>query len=336
MLTASVPNVAPVTFRVTALAGPAAGMEKASGDWQTAAAGSVLADSLSVRVVDAYGNGVPDVPVAFLSMGGTLSATARTTGAEGYARVSLTVPTRPGAVQVRASSGTLTQQFFGVTVTAAAPASIVRLEGEGQVAHTGWAVAVAPAVRVTDRYGNTVPGRAVTFTPAAGSGAVTGGAAMTSADGRAAVERWLLGDPGTNRLVARVAGLDSLVFTATSMPPCDTRAYTLFSDLIDVLRPGRCTVGGRNAAIYTLTVASSQCVEFQMDSPDFNVYLYLLNSTGVILGENQYSGPAQTSFMNSRLSAGTYALAATGVDEGTGSFAITSSVAPDAVCEPSP
>ncbi len=335
VLTASVPNVAPVMFRVTALPGAAAAMEKA-GDAQTAGAGSVLADSISVRVVDAHGNGVPDVPVAFANSRGTLSARNRTTGAEGYARVSLTLPTEPGTVQVRAFSGTLPQQLFVITVTAGAPASIVRLEGEGQAAHTAWAVAVAPAVRVMDRYGNPVPGRAVTFTPAAGSGTVTGGAAMTSADGRAAVGRWLLGDTGTNRLVARVAGVDSLVFTATAMPPCDTGAYTLLSDLVDVLRPGRCTVAGRNAQIYTFTVASSQCLEFQMDSPDFNVYMYVLDSTGVILGENQYSHPAQVSFMNSGLSAGTYALAAASVDEGTGSFAITSYVAPDEVCEPNP
>jgi adhesin/invasin len=332
VLTASVPDVTPVTFRVTALPGPATSVEKAGGDAQTAGAGSVLADSISVRVLDAHGNGVPDVPVAFTTTAGTLSATTRLTGAEGHARVSLTLPIRPGSVQVRASSGILTQQSFAVTVTAAAPASIVRLEGEGQAAPTGMAVQIAPAVRVTDRYGNAVPGRTVTFTPAAGSGTVTGGTVATSPDGRAAVGRWVLGDTGTNRLVARVAGLDSLVFTATSMAPCGSRTYTLLSTITDVLRAGRCRIGSRNAEVYTFTVATAQCLEFRMSSSQFDAYLYLLNNVGVILSQNDDSGGGLNSLIRMQLAPGSYALAAAGFSEGTGSFVLSSAVAASGSC----
>jgi hypothetical protein len=336
VLTASIPGVAPVLFRAGAAPGPAAAVEKTGGDGQTGAAGTPLADSIAVRVMDQYGNGVPNVLVNFVSSRGTLSATQVATGAQGHARVSLMLPTRTGTVDVVAGTGILAPQAFAATVTAGPPAAVTRVAGDGQRAHTGMAVPVAPSVRVTDSFGNLVPGRAVVFTPAPGSGLVTGGAAMTGSDGQAAVGRWTLGDPGVNRLIVRVAGLDSLVFTATATEPCGTRTYTLFSTLTDQLLAGRCTVGGRNAELYAFTVASTQCLEFRMNSAAFDTYLYLLANSGAVLAADDDSGGGFNSLIRRRLSAGSYFLAAASFDGRAGTFQLTSSVAADASCGPLP
>lgn len=326
-LTATVPGVAPVTFRVAAQPGPAVRLEKAGGDAQTAVVGTRLADSISVRVVDAFGNGVRDVPVNFAATAGTLSATRAITGAQGHARVSLVLPSRPGTVQVTAATGIMTPLVFAATVTVGPPAAITRAAGDGQAADSGAAVAVPPAVRVTDSFGNPVPGRPVTFTPAAGS-SVTGGTATTGSDGYAAVGSWVLGAPGVHRLVARVAGVDSVTFTATSLAPCGSRTYTLFSTLTAELFSGHCTVDFRNAELYRFTVTTEQCVEFRMNS-GFDPFLYLLDGARNVLAANDDSGGSLNSLIRYRVSPGTYYLGAAAYSGGTGTFELASSPVPD-------
>lgn len=327
VLTATVPGVAPVAFRVAAQPGPAVRVEKAGGDAQTAAVGTRLADSIFVRVMDAFGNGVRDVPVNFTATAGTLSATRVLTGAQGHARVSLVLPIRPGTVQVTAVTGIMAPLVFAAAVTVGPPAAITRLEGDGQAADSGMAVAVAPAVRVTDSFGNPVPGRPVTFTPGAGS-VVTGGTATTGSDGRAAVGSWVLGAPGIHRLVARVAGVDSVVFTATSREPCGSGTYTLFSTLTAELRYDRCVVEFRNAELYRFTVTTEQCVEFRMNS-SFDPFLYLLDGARNVLAANDDSGGSLNSLFRYRVSPGTYYLAAAAYSGGTGPFELASSPVPD-------
>src|SRR2546430_8544911 len=60
---------------------------------------------------------------------------------------------------------------------------------------------------VHDGSGNPVAGVTVTFTPAAGSGSVTGGTQTTNASGIATVGSWTLNTTaGTNTLTATAAG----------------------------------------------------------------------------------------------------------------------------------
>lgn len=96
--------------------------------------------------------------------------------------------------------------------------AVAAAAGDGQSAGVGQAVAVPPAVRVTDGGGNPVSGVSVTFAVTAGGGAVTGAAASTGADGVATVGSWTLGAVGTNTLTATTSGATSgspTVFTAT-------------------------------------------------------------------------------------------------------------------------
>lgn len=324
VLTASVAGVAPVEFRATAAPGAAAALQKAGADERSAAAGTALADSISVRVVDQYGNGIPGMMVNFTTTGGLLSATRVTTGAQGHARVGLVVPTRPGPVQVHAGMGALEPQVFQVTVTHGPAAAIALLTGNGQSAYSGTAVAVAPAVHVTDAFGNAVSGSPVVFTPAPGSGVVTGGVATTNADGRAQVGSWVLGEHGANYLMATLAGVDSVQFTATSLVPCGNLSYTLFTTLAGELLPNRCTAGWRNAELYSFVVSTTQCIDFRMNSTQFDTYLYVLNSSGVVLAEDDDGGEGVNSRILLQLSPGTYSLGAAAFSGGLGAFQLHS------------
>ena len=125
----------------------------------------------------------------------------------------------PGTVWVYAHTPTGIQDSTRVMVVApqaGVPANIVKSAGDGQSALVGTAVAVAPAVTVTDALGTAVSGATVTFAVASGGGSVTGASATTSASGVATVGSWTLGTTaGTNTLTASVASLPPVTFTAT-------------------------------------------------------------------------------------------------------------------------
>ena len=75
--------------------------------------------------------------------------------------------------------------------------------GDNQTATAGTAVAIAPAVLLTDQQGQPVPGVAVTFVVVSGGGSVTGASAVSDTLGVATVGSWTLGtEPGPNRLTA--------------------------------------------------------------------------------------------------------------------------------------
>jgi adhesin/invasin len=92
--------------------------------------------------------------------------------------------------------------------------------GNNQTATVNTTVAVAPRVIVRDQFGNPRSGAAVTFSVTAGDGAVTGAAATSDANGRAAVGSWRLGTvagTGNNTLQATAALSGSPVtFTASA------------------------------------------------------------------------------------------------------------------------
>jgi hypothetical protein len=103
--------------------------------------------------------------------------------------------------------------------------------GNSQSASVGTAVAIPPAVKVTDAAGTPLAGVAVTFSVQAGGGSltdaddpgITGQTTVTNtdADGIARVGAWVLGKAvGTNSLNAHSPGLNGspLIFTASGTP----------------------------------------------------------------------------------------------------------------------
>jgi hypothetical protein len=88
--------------------------------------------------------------------------------------------------------------------------------GDAQSAAAGANVAVAPAVLVTDQFGNPVANVSVTFTVTLGGGSVAGSPAATSPSGVATITSWTLGpSPGPNTLEASSGALTPVTFNAT-------------------------------------------------------------------------------------------------------------------------
>ena len=86
------------------------------------------------------------------------------------------------------------------------PSRIEIVSGENQVGTVGSALAESLVVRVLDAQNRPVPGQAVTFTPAAGSGTVSPTRPVTAADGTAQVLWTLGGGSGTQQVEARAVG----------------------------------------------------------------------------------------------------------------------------------
>lgn len=179
-----------------------------------------IQDSSGVTVQDATSN----VTIAFTGGGFTTSPGDRTLGGTltkaavaGVATFDNLSINRDGGHVLRASTGVLPPVNTGVIATnAAAPAVQAVAAGDNQVAAPNGDVAVKPAVRVTDTFGNGVNGLTVTFAVASGGGSVTGATQVTANGGVATIGSWTLGASGTNSLTATVTGasLAATTFTA--------------------------------------------------------------------------------------------------------------------------
>ncbi|MEP6833623.1 MAG: hypothetical protein ABJB74_09520 [Gemmatimonas sp.] len=205
----------PLTFTATAAAGAAAAATKEVGDAQTGGVGGAVPIAPAVRVVDAGGNRVAGVTVVFtVGVGGGTAANATAvTNSNGIATVgSWTLGTTAGAntllANVQAGSVTGNPVTFTATATAGTASTLTKQAGDAQSAGVTTAVAVRPAVKVADQFGNAIAGATVTFAVATGGGTITGGTATTGADGIATVGSWTLGNTsGAQTLTATVPGV---------------------------------------------------------------------------------------------------------------------------------
>lgn len=188
-----------------------------SGSGQTAAIGSTLAAPFVVIVTDQAGTPVVGETVTWtvVSGGGTMTPSQSTTGTDGHASATLRVGTTPGANRVQASLGNLQPVEFLATATSAPPAKLVIAAGNAQVGTAGAQLGSDISVRVTDAVDTPKPGIVVNFT-VSGGGSLSATSATTDASGIASVH-WTLGTTaGVQSVLASVAGLTPVTFTATA------------------------------------------------------------------------------------------------------------------------
>jgi adhesin/invasin len=220
-LEASVTGVAAAVFSATATAGSPNGATVTSGNNQSATVGQSVPQDITVTYTDASGNGIAGLDVLFsvASGGGAVANAAHTTGADGVVTLpghSWTLGTGAGPQTLLTTGVPGLDRIIDATATPDAAAAMTPATGDGQSAVTGTNVAVAPAVRVADQFGNPVPGVSVDFVVVQGAGSVTGSPALTDAGGIATAGSWTLGlSPGLNQLNAQAAGTPGFTFDAT-------------------------------------------------------------------------------------------------------------------------
>ena len=222
----SAPGVAAVTSGSIALSA-GGGSVSATQSTVSVAPGAITASTgssastITVTAKDAGGNPISGatVTLAATGTGNTLTQPMGPTNASGVAtgRVSATVA--EGKTVSATIAGVAITQTATVAVNAATAAAMAIRAGNTQSAQVGTAVPIAPAVLVTDAFGNPVSSVSVQFSVTSGGGAVAPAVVATSATGVGAVTSWTLGTgAGANTLSASVSGVSGGVsFTATGI-----------------------------------------------------------------------------------------------------------------------
>ncbi|HEY4215882.1 MAG TPA: Ig-like domain-containing protein [Gemmatimonadaceae bacterium] len=200
-----------------------------STDTLRAGVGAPVGSILTVTVANAAGTPIDSALVTFAvaSGGGQVTTANAYTSSAGQATTTWTLGNTAGVQTVTATAGAVSATFTAVA-TAGAAATVTKIAGDAQTAAGGAAVAIAPAVKVTDSFGNPVSGVLVTFSVASGGGSVTGPLVNTDATGVATVGSWKLGTvAGPNSLTATAGSLGSITFGATASAGAVTQlAYT--------------------------------------------------------------------------------------------------------------
>lgn len=112
-VTANAGSLPGVTFTITLVPGPASALQKFGSDSPAAVAGSKL--SLSVRLVDAFGNAISGSVVNWSAASGTLSAGTSNTDTGGVATVQYTLGADRGSYSLTATADGVPPVTFAIT-----------------------------------------------------------------------------------------------------------------------------------------------------------------------------------------------------------------------------
>lgn len=203
-------------FTATALPDAAVAVEKVFGDNQSAPVGGDLTDSLVIRVVDAFGNGVPGRSLSWVLVGtgGSVNPGSSTTDDNGEAFTRWSLGQTAGQQTLRAAVPGFAPISFIAHAQSLEPATIAAATATQLNGTAGQPVTPAPSVEVQDANGNPVSGITVTFTVVSGGGEVARGSnrgksitTSTDAAGLAQVASWTLGPvAGSGTVEARASG----------------------------------------------------------------------------------------------------------------------------------
>ncbi len=216
--------VTPDSAGVLFVAGPAARMEKLSGDDQSGFAYSPLPEPLVVALTDSFENPVPGAAVAGLLRrpdGSSVELAPRLTDGEGKASFQPQLSPLPGLHTISLRHSLLPAVSFSAWAEILRPAALLKAGGDAQVALPGKALPLPLTVQVLDQNNQPLANAEVTWTFETGKGTFPGGAtALSGGDGRASVTAQLGEAAGTYFITARVAGLDhSVTFSAMTRAP---------------------------------------------------------------------------------------------------------------------
>ena len=202
--------------------GVAAHLEITAGNDQTGRVSSPLPQPVVVKVTDTQGRPVQGAAVEFVLDGGASATLANpATDAAGEVSATITLGTQVGPVngQARVTNETSVAATFTATAQSADAAGIAMVSGDAQSAQVGAPLAQPLVVKVTDGFGNPIPGRTVQWT-VEGGGSVSEASTVTGEDGQTSVTRTLGNTAGEQRTLASSEGLIgspvTFVHTATA------------------------------------------------------------------------------------------------------------------------
>ena len=203
------------TFRAVGLPGPPSVLTSLSPDTQSAPAGGTLSDSLRVRVLDRYGNGVPRATVHFTPRpnAGHVSPDSVASDSLGRAATRFILGLRVAVTDsVAVSVAGITPRWFLVSALLPSDARVT-LEGDGQVGTVAEQLANPLSVLVTTAAGEPVAGVPVSW--AATAGQLVDPGAVSGADGKATAG-FILGTTATTHVVTARVDTQSFRFTEFS------------------------------------------------------------------------------------------------------------------------
>ena len=207
-------NGSPLSFKATS--GTVAKIQYVAGNQQKGSAGYPLPMPFQVRIVDNFGNPVPEYPVDFVVTKGDghfngATDTVVTTNYEGIAELFFTPGLIPGtnhSAESRAylNGVPLTGNPIKFTATTVGLKQIKYVSGSGQIGEAGTVLPQPIKVQVLDQNNNGVAGQSVNYEVIAGDGSFAGQRqyAVLSGENGIAEVWWTLGaTPGDSNNVAR-------------------------------------------------------------------------------------------------------------------------------------
>jgi hypothetical protein len=225
------------TFTATATPEAAVGLVLAGGGDQRGQVSTALADSLAVRAVDRFGNGVAGVDVSWVADRGSVSAALVTTGADGQSAVERTLGDQPGSYGTTASAAGLEGSPVSFTTTAVAAPSpaLVLVTQPSAAASAGVPFTQQPELQLQDPSGAPLSRADVRVTAGilSGGGSIAGGASVRSdATGRVRfADLSIRGEPGTRTLIFAAQGFSpatsSSIVVAPGPPSPDRSSATV-------------------------------------------------------------------------------------------------------------
>ena len=233
-VTARTAAVSVVAMTANVAPGPLSALVSASPAI-TGVVGSNVGTPPSVKAVDAYGNGVPNIFVQFAMWegNGSITGTAQTTNDQGIATVgSWKLGPKSGSQAIRADDHRSGLTTLARAVAVPAPASqLVIIDGNAQAGQANRRLCTSPVVAVRDQFGNGIGGIPIVFAPAPGSGTVTDGEGLSfSGTGSLTVGAWTLSSNATQTLMVTAQTVPALTvtFTATVAPSAAYSVCTRF------------------------------------------------------------------------------------------------------------
>ena len=221
-------SVPSVQFSAEAIPGPADTVAGVAGNTQTGQAGSPLPDSLVVFVVDAYGNGIADVPLTWTaSGGGTVLPAGPATDAGGRLAATWTLGTTAGTQTVTVDgTGVPRAMTFAATATPGPPPMLAIITQPSATASNGVPFIRQPVIQLEDAGGSPIAqgGVLVTAGIATGGGVLGGTTSITTnSSGRAVfTDLAISGTPGNRTIVFGASGhvsVTSAAINVTGGPP---------------------------------------------------------------------------------------------------------------------